>query len=141
MRRARFEAGQRHVDLGQKLRLEGKLQEALQEFQKALIADPSSAIAIQEVRRIQDMINGGARTGLKPEERGLTPAEMARRESDDRVNSMLEPPELKPMNAVIPTLKMNNQPPRVLFETVGSCQRERGVRFAVRRRPGTSTWI
>jgi general secretion pathway protein D len=119
MRRARFEAGQRHVDLGQKLRVEGKLQEALQEFQKALIADPSSAIAIQEVRRVQDMINGGARTGLKPEERGLTPAELARRESDERVSSMLEPPELKPMNAVIPTLKMNNQPPRILYETVG----------------------
>ena len=32
---------------------------------------------------------------------------------------MLEPPELKPMTAVIPTLKMNNQPPRVLYETVG----------------------
>jgi general secretion pathway protein D len=119
MRRARFQAGQRHVDLGQKLRLEGKLQEALQEFQKALVADPSSAIAIQEVRWIQDMINGGARAGLKPEDRGLTPAELMRRESDDRVNSMLEPPELKPMNAVIPTLKMNNQPPRVLYETVG----------------------
>ncbi len=119
MRRARFEAGQRHVDLGQKLRLEGKLQEALQEFQKALVADPSSAIAIQEVRRVQGIINGAPRTGLKPEERGLTPAELARRESDDRVSSMLEPPELKPMNAVIPTLKMNNQPPRVLYETVG----------------------
>lgn len=119
MRRARFEAGQRHVDQGRKLRVEGKLQEALHEFQKALVADPSSAIAIQEVRRIQDMINGGPRTGLKPEDRGLTPAELARREADQRVDSMLEPPELKPMTAVIPTLKMNNQPPRVLYETVG----------------------
>jgi general secretion pathway protein D len=119
MRRARFQAGQKHVDLGQKLRAEGKLQEALQEFQKALVADPSSAIAIQEVRRIQDMINNGPRTGLKPEDRGLTPAELARRESDERVDSMLEPPDLKPINAVIPTLKMNNQPPRILYETVG----------------------
>ncbi len=32
---------------------------------------------------------------------------------------MLAPPELKPMNSVIPMLKMNNQPPKVLFETVG----------------------
>src|SRR5579863_5128018 len=119
MRRARFEAGQRHVNQGRKLRVEGKLQEALQEFQKALIADPSSAIAIQEIRRLQDMMKGGARTGLKPEELGLTPAELARREADQRVNSMLEPPELKPMTAVIPTLKMNNQPPRILYETVG----------------------
>jgi general secretion pathway protein D len=119
MRRARFEAGQRHVNQGQKLRVQSKLQEALQEFQKALIADPSSAIAIQEIRRVQDMINGAPRTGLKPEDAGLTPAELARREADQRVDSMLEPPELKPMNAVIPTLKMNNQPPRVLYETVG----------------------
>ena len=119
MRRARFEAGQRHVNQGQKLRLDGKLQEALQEFQKALVADPSSAIAIQEIRRIQGMISGGPRTGLKPEDLGLTPAELARRDADQRVNSMLEPPELKPMTAVIPTLKMNNQPPRILYETVG----------------------
>ena len=31
---------------------------------------------------------------------------------------MLGPPELKPMTAVIPVLKMNNQPPKVLYETV-----------------------
>jgi general secretion pathway protein D len=31
---------------------------------------------------------------------------------------MLGPPELRPMTAVIPVLKMNNQPPKVLFETV-----------------------
>ncbi len=31
---------------------------------------------------------------------------------------MLGPPELKPMTGVIPVLKMNNQPPKVLYETV-----------------------
>ncbi len=56
MRKARFEAGQEHVKAGQKLRTEGKLEEAVQEFQKALIADPSSAIALQEIKRIQDML-------------------------------------------------------------------------------------
>ena len=49
---------------------------------------------------------------------GLTPAELSRRQSEDRVDSMLGPPELKPMTAVIPVLKMNNQPPKVLYETV-----------------------
>ena len=53
MRKARFEAGQAHVKAGQKLRTDGKLEEAVQEFQKALVADPSSAIAMQEVKRIQ----------------------------------------------------------------------------------------
>jgi general secretion pathway protein D len=118
MRKARFEAGQAHVKAGQKLRIEGKLEEAVQEFQKALIADPSSAIALQEIKRIQDMLRTPARTGAKADERGLTPAEVSRRQSEDRVDSMLGPPELKPMTAVIPVLKMNNQPPKVLFETV-----------------------
>jgi general secretion pathway protein D len=118
MRRARFESGQKHVGAGQKLRTQGKLEEAVQEFQKALIADPSSAIALQEIKRIQELLAGPARPGAKVEDRGLTPAELARRQSQDRVNSMLEPPELKPMTAVIPVLKMNNQPPKVLFETV-----------------------
>src|SRR5579862_738190 len=118
MRKARFEAGQVHVKAGQKLRLDGKLEEAVQEFQKALIADPSSAIALQEITRIRDMRRAPAKTGAKADERGLTPAELSRRRSDERVDSMLGPPELKPMNAVIPVLKMNNQPPKVLFETV-----------------------
>jgi general secretion pathway protein D len=118
MRKARFEAGQAHVKAGQKLRTDGKLEEAVQEFQKALIADPSSAIALQEIKRIQDMLRAPARTGAKAEERGMTPAELSRRRSDERVDSMLGPPELKPMTAVIPVLKMNNQPPKVLFETV-----------------------
>jgi general secretion pathway protein D len=118
MRKARFEAGQVHVKAGQKLRTDGKLEEAVQEFQKALIADPSSAIALQEIKRIQDMLRAPARTGARADERGLTPAERSRRQSDDRVDSMLGPPELKPMTAVIPVLKMNNQPPKVLYETV-----------------------
>ena len=118
MRKARFEAGQVHVKAGQKLRTEGKLEEAVQEFQRALIADPSSSIALQEIKRIQEMLRAPAKIGAKADERGLSPAELSRRQSDDRVDSMLGPPELKPMTAVIPVLKMNNQPPKVLYETV-----------------------
>src|SRR6516162_10248086 len=51
MRRARFQVGQKHVETGQKLRNDGKLTDAIQEFQLALLADPSSAIAIQELKR------------------------------------------------------------------------------------------
>src|SRR5579863_8334082 len=118
MRKARFEAGQMHVKAGQKLRVEGKLEEAVQEFQKALIADPSSAIALQEITRIRDMLRAPAKTGARADDRGLTPAELMRRQSQDRVDSMLGPPELKSMTAVIPVLKMNNQPPKVLYDTV-----------------------
>ncbi len=117
MRRARFEAGQKHVNAGQKLRTEGKLEEALQEFQKAMIADPSSPIALQEIKRIQDTLRAPPPPGPQ-EDRGLTSSERSRRDSRLKVESMLEPPELQPMTALIPTLKMNNQPPRVLYETV-----------------------
>ncbi len=118
MRKARFEAGQKHVNAGQKLRVDGKFPEAMAEFQKALVADPSSAIAIQEVKRLQEQMSR-PQSNAKPEDRNLTPAEIQRRESTERVEAMLAPPQLRPMSAVIPTLKMNNQPPRVLYETVG----------------------
>jgi len=118
MRKARFEAGQAHVKAGQKLRTEGKLEDAVHEFENALIADPSSAIALQEIKRIRDMLRAPPKTGAKADEQGLTPAEISRRRSDERVDSMLGPPELKPMTALIPVLKMNNQPPKVLYETV-----------------------
>ncbi|MSV35066.1 MAG: hypothetical protein EXQ47_05635 [Bryobacterales bacterium] len=117
MRRGRFQTSQKHVDAGQKLRTTGQLEEALQEFQKALIADPSSAIALQEIKRVQDMLAAGT-ANVRPEDRGLTPAERIRRDSAERVESMMEPPALKPTNIVIPVLKMNNQPPRVLYDTV-----------------------
>ncbi len=117
MRKARFEAGQVHVKAGQKLRMDGKLEEAVQEFQKALVADPSSAIALQEVKRIQTML-AAPKKGARVEDLGLTPAELTRRQSQEKVDSMVGPPELKPMTAIIPVLKMNNQPPKVLYDTV-----------------------
>jgi general secretion pathway protein D len=74
MRRARFQAGQKHVGAGQKARSEGKLEEALGEFQKALIADPSSSISIQEMKRTQEMIEAEKKQGPGgPAARGLTP--------------------------------------------------------------------
>lgn len=119
MRRARLQAGARHVSQAQKLRSEGKLEEALAEFQKALITDPSSSIAIQEIKRTQQMIDQDKKTPAKPEERGLTPADRIRRETEERIASIQAPPELKPVLRTIGPLKINNQPPKVLFETVG----------------------
>ena len=118
MRRARFQSSQKHMNAGQKLRSEGKLQEALGEFQKALISDPSSSIAVQEIKRTQGMIQN-AKPGESPQELALTPAERVRRESDERIASILSPPELNPVLKSVGPLKMNNQPPKVLYETVG----------------------
>ncbi len=119
IRRARFQAGQKHVNLGEKLRADGKVEEALGEFEKAVVIDPTSAIALQEIRRTRQMVEGQKQPGAKLEDRALTPAQRVRRDTEERVASILSPPELKPITGVIPSLKMNNQPPRVLYETVG----------------------
>jgi general secretion pathway protein D len=53
----RFEAAASIVHTGQKLREDGKLDEAVAEFQKALAIDPSLFIAKQELKRTLKMIN------------------------------------------------------------------------------------
>src|SRR5665213_2326777 len=45
MRRMRFQSGQKHINTGQKLRADGKLEQALGEFQRAMLADPASPMA------------------------------------------------------------------------------------------------
>ena len=54
--RARFEASQWHVDQGRRLREQSNLELALAEFRKALMIDPSSAVAAQEVQATIDLI-------------------------------------------------------------------------------------
>ena len=55
--RTRFEAAAAIVHNGQKLREDGKLDDAVAEFQKALAIDPSLFIAKQELNRTLKMIN------------------------------------------------------------------------------------
>src|SRR5260370_3386180 len=55
--RIRFEAAATIVHRGQKLRDDGKLDEAVAEFQKALAIDPSLFIAKQELNRTLQVIN------------------------------------------------------------------------------------
>ena len=116
MQRSRFQASSMHVDRGQKSRADGNLQDAISEFQKAIVADPSSAIALQELKRTQDMLQAPSATVGG---RVLTPVEQIRREANQQVDSMLGPPELKPALRRIPSIKLNNQPPRVLYESIG----------------------
>ncbi len=124
VRRVRFEAGTMHVKNGQKLRNEGKLPEALAEFEKAYAADPASDIAMQEIMRTREMIRRNSGAPDTPgavsleEEKILTPSELAHRRAQERTDSLLPIPELKPLNPEPFDLRMSNQPPRVLFETV-----------------------
>jgi general secretion pathway protein D len=126
VRRVRFEAGALHVKNGQKLRNAGKLSEALAEFEKAYGIDPASDIAGEEIRRTRAMIqrnagaadNPGAAAKSKEEDKTLTPSELAKKQSQARTDALLPIPELKPLNTDVFDLKMNNQRPRIMFDTV-----------------------
>jgi len=122
--KARFQAGAMHQDQGMKLRSQGKLGEALLEFQKAFALDPSSSVAEQEIVRTQEMIQRERQKVLEtgketpPEERGLTPIEEARKEAEDRIDRILPVPELRPLNPLPRNLKLNGTTAKVLYETV-----------------------
>lgn len=120
VRRARFQSSQQHVVAAGKLREQGQLEAAAEEFQKAILMDPGSAIALQEWKRTMDLLER-EKAGKKLEgaERGLTDGERARKEMDERAAAMLPPPQLQPISQLPRTLKMNNQPPKVLYETIG----------------------
>jgi general secretion pathway protein D len=121
-RRVRFQAAMARVDSGQKLRAAGKLEEALADFQKAYAIDPSSSIAEQEIRRTRQMIEREkvpSTQSATPEERGKTPAEKAQMLAEEKADRILAVPDLKPIAREIATLRMNNQPVKVLYETVG----------------------
>jgi general secretion pathway protein D len=118
-RRARFESGQEHVKAGKKLLDANELEKALAEFQKAFASDPGSMIALQDIQQTKDLLEQKAKGLLPPGEKPLTSFEKAQKESLEMIQSLMPVPELKPVTNQISLLKMNNQPPRVLYETVG----------------------
>ncbi|MGH9791594.1 MAG: type II and III secretion system protein, partial [Candidatus Acidiferrales bacterium] len=108
--RVRFEAGQAHVEKGQKLRADGDLQMALAEFQKAAAIDPASAVAAQELRATIDLI---AEAAAPPPATGVAPPS-----KPERKPLMTEPPQLKPLSRDPINLKITNEA-RIVFETIG----------------------
>jgi len=118
-RRTRFQASQLHVEAGVKLRQAGKLEEALVQFQRAFSIDPGSAVALQEIKHTTEALDQVKKGNVRPGENPLTPAEQSRVDSVKMIESMLPVPALKPITSQISSLKMNNQPPKVLYETVG----------------------
>ncbi len=125
VRRTRFQASQQHLKRGKSLRDAGKLEEALAAFQRAYVIDPSSTIAEQEIRRTYRLIREQEereKEGKKPpeeEEAFLSPTERLQKQAEQRAASILPVPELKPISRQLNTLRMNNQPVRLLFETIG----------------------
>ncbi len=125
-RRVRFEAGSYLITHGQELRTQGKLDDALSAFQRAYQIDPSSDIADQEIRRTRLMIErvkklkaADPNASISPEEASKTPAQVAKDAMQDRVDSLMPVPELRPLNPQPLVLRMSNQKPKVLFDTLG----------------------
>src|SRR5580658_11050201 len=107
--RIRFEAAASIVHQGQKLRDDGKLDEAVAEFRKALAIDPSLFIAKQELNRTLKMIND--QRNPMPQAAG-PPSGLQR-----RVRDAAGPVELAPISNIPITVKMLNQKSDVVYRT------------------------
>src|SRR6266702_6677029 len=108
--RIRFEAAASIVHNGQKVREDGKLDEALAEFQRALAIDPSLFIAKQELIRTPKMIND--QRNPQPQAAG-TPPGLAR-----KVHEAAGPVELGPISTVPITVKLTDKSDTV-YRTIG----------------------
>ena len=106
----RFEAGATIVHRGQKLREEGKLDEAVAEFQKALVIDPASFIAKQELTRTLKMIHDQQNP---PPQAAGPPAGLER-----RVHEAAGPVELAAISNVPITVKLTDKSDTV-YRTIG----------------------
>src|ERR1039458_1440748 len=108
--RLRFKAAATIVHQGQKLREEGKLQEALADFQKAALIDPSLFIAQQELKRTVQMIN----EANNPPPQAAGPPGSLRR----KISEAGGPVELAPISVVPITVKLTEDS-KVIYQTIG----------------------
>jgi general secretion pathway protein D len=108
--RLRFQAAASIVHQGQKLRDEGKLQEAVAEFQRAIQIDPSLFIAQQELKQTLQMIND--ETNPPPQAAG-PPNTLER-----LVKNAGGPVELAPISNVPITVKLTEDS-KVIYQTIG----------------------
>jgi general secretion pathway protein D len=107
--RARFEAGQWHVDQGRRLRDQSNLELAMAEFRKAMLIDPSSAVAAQEAQATMEMISVKQGTTENKEQRA-SPA--------DDLNLMAGPPSVQPLSRAPINMKATNDS-KAVFDAVG----------------------
>jgi len=108
--RTKFLAAASHVHRGQLLREEGKLQEALAEFQVAKLIDAADPIVDQEVRRTQALIERQSRAPGQPPP---APANMS-----PLAAQAAGPVELAPISNLPITLKLSEDA-KVVYETIG----------------------
>ena len=106
----RFEAASAIVHRGQKLRDEGKLDDAVAEFQKALSIDPSLFIAKQELIRTQKIIDDQRNP---PPQAAGPPSGLLQ-----RVHEAAGPVELAPISNIPITVKLTDKSDTV-YRTIG----------------------
>jgi len=108
--RLRFKAAATIVHQGQELRDQGKLQEALADFQKAAQIDPSLFIAQQELKRTLQMINDAS----NPPPQAAGPPNSL----EKKIRDAPGPVELAPISNVPITVKLTEDS-KVIYQTVG----------------------
>src|SRR5437763_478057 len=108
--RMRSKAAQSIVHYGVLLREQGKLQEALAQFQKATQIDPSLFSAVQELRRTQQMLNDAANP---PPQAAGPPSSLQR-----KIREAGGPVELAPISVIPITVKLTEDS-KVIYQTVG----------------------
>jgi general secretion pathway protein D len=111
--RTKFLAASSHVHRGQMLRDQGKLSEALKEFQLAAMIDSSSGIAQQEIKRTQMLIDKAQQPATAP------PISRAPKEGlSESASTIAGPVQLAPISQTPLTLKMSEDS-RTIYETIG----------------------
>ncbi|HEY6271456.1 MAG TPA: cohesin domain-containing protein [Terriglobales bacterium] len=112
--RLRFLAAADLVHRAQKLRDEGKLQEALALFEKAATIDPSNDLAAQEIRHTQEMIQ-------KQSGQSETPPLKKEEDALHRILEQAQPPVmLAPISQTpITALEFASEDVKVIYETLG----------------------
>ena len=108
--RVRFEAAAQIVHRGQKLRDDGKLDDAVAEFQKALSIDPSLFMAKQELNRTLQMLNDQK----NPPPQAVGPPSGLER----KLQNAQGPVELAPISNVPITVKLTDKSDTV-YRTIG----------------------
>jgi len=108
--RMRFKAAATLVHHAEGLRDEGKLQEALAEFQRAALIDPSLFIAQQELKKTLQMIND--KENPPPQAAG-PPSNL-----EKKIREASGPIELAPISVVPITVKLTEDS-KVIYQTIG----------------------
>jgi general secretion pathway protein D len=111
--RTKFLAAAGHVHQGQILRDQGKLSEALKEFQSAVMIDSSSGIAQQEINHTQKLIDKAQQPATPPTSRA------PHQELSESAANLAGPVLLAPISQTPLTLKLDEDSKKV-YEAIGN---------------------